>query len=166
MTYTKNQLTYLVILRLLIGWHFLYEGVVKLWNPEWSSKGFMMSSEWIFEDLFQTMAQNEGILSMVDFINVWGLTIIGLLLILGLFNKAVSIGGVALLAMYYLAHPPLVGIVSVLPTEGSYLIVNKNLIELFALLVICAFPTSHIIGIEHLIAKFRGAAIDESTDSK
>ena len=30
--YTNTQLTALVILRILIGWHFLYEGIVKVIN--------------------------------------------------------------------------------------------------------------------------------------
>ena len=32
-TYSESQLTGLVILRILIGWHFLYEGISKLINP-------------------------------------------------------------------------------------------------------------------------------------
>ena len=31
-TYSESQLTGLVILRILIGWHFLYEGISKLIN--------------------------------------------------------------------------------------------------------------------------------------
>ena len=38
-----------------------------------------------------------------------------------------------------------------IPMEGSYMIVNKILIEAFALLVVVAFPTSHIIGLDRLI---------------
>ena len=38
-TYTKWQLTVLVVLRILIGWHLLYEGIAKLLNPNWSSAG-------------------------------------------------------------------------------------------------------------------------------
>ena len=36
-TYSESQLTGLVILRILIGWHFLYEGISKLINPYWLS---------------------------------------------------------------------------------------------------------------------------------
>ena len=35
--YAGSQLNGLVLLRVLIGWHFLYEGVSKLINPYWSS---------------------------------------------------------------------------------------------------------------------------------
>ena len=35
------QLYGLVVLRVLIGWHFLYEGIAKLLNPYWSSAAFL-----------------------------------------------------------------------------------------------------------------------------
>src|SRR5262245_60820297 len=34
----------LVLLQLAIGWHFFYEGVWKLQNPSWSSKGYLKNS--------------------------------------------------------------------------------------------------------------------------
>ncbi|GAG09256.1 unnamed protein product, partial [marine sediment metagenome] len=37
------------------------------------------------------------------------------------------------------------------PVEGSYLIVNKNLIEMCALFVLTIFPTGTIIGLDRLI---------------
>ena len=35
--YTKAQMTWLMMLRLFIGWHFMYEGLVKIMNPKWTS---------------------------------------------------------------------------------------------------------------------------------
>ena len=32
--YTKAQMTWLMMLRLFIGWHFMYEGLVKIMNPQ------------------------------------------------------------------------------------------------------------------------------------
>ncbi|WP_262487011.1 hypothetical protein [Geofilum rubicundum] len=37
MALSSTQLTLLVITRVLIGWHFLYEGVSKIANPNWSA---------------------------------------------------------------------------------------------------------------------------------
>jgi len=37
------------------------------------------------------------------------------------------------------------------PGEGSYIIVNKNLIEAGALYVLYLFPTSQLIGLDRLI---------------
>lgn len=32
--YTKAQMTWQMMLRLFIGWHFMYEGLVKIMNPK------------------------------------------------------------------------------------------------------------------------------------
>ena len=140
-------------LRIVIGWHFLYEGIAKLSNPDWSSVGFLLDSKWIFSGLFQNMASNPSVLNTVDFLNMWGLVAIGLGLILGFLARPAIIGGIILLSFYYISHPPFVGITYAMPSEGSYLWVNKNLIELFALAVLYVFPTSCIIGIDRFLFK-------------
>src|SRR5438445_586327 len=35
---------FLVLLRLAIGWHFLFEGIDKINNPTWSSAGYLRES--------------------------------------------------------------------------------------------------------------------------
>jgi len=96
LNYSRCQLTLLVTLRVLIGWHFLYEGVAKLSNPDWSSVGFLLDSKWIFSGLFQNMASNPSVLNTVDFLNMWGLVAIGLGLILGFLTRPAIIGGIIL----------------------------------------------------------------------
>lgn len=147
----KVQLFWLVSLRVLIGWHFLYEGLVKLVNPNWSGVGYLLDSQGWFKELFYWFASSPEILKTVDFLNIWGLIAIGLGLILGLFTRAALFGGIALMAMYYLSHPPFIGLQYSLPMEGSYLIVNKTLIELAALAVLFVFPANRIIGLDGLI---------------
>lgn len=151
--YTSMQLFWLVALRILIGWHFLYEGLVKVANPNWSSAGYLMDSHGLLEGFFQSMAMNQSVLMVVDFINMWGLVAIGLGLILGCFSMIALSGGIILLLFYYFSHPPFVGLKYGLPMEGSYLVVNKNLIELAAMVVLLLFPTSKIVGIDRLILK-------------
>ena len=141
-TYTKFQLTWLVVLRVIIGWHFLYEGLVKVSNPHWTSYGYLMDSKGVFEGIFQFLSSNPEILNVVDFMNTWGLIAIGVSLILGFISRPAIIGGILLLALYYLSHPAFIGVKYALPTEGSYFIVNKTMIELIALAVLYVFPTS------------------------
>ena len=83
-TYSKPQLNALVILRILLGWHLLYEGIAKLWNPGWSAAGYLADSGWLFGGLFRAMASNSGLVGVIDAITIWGLILIGLGLILGL----------------------------------------------------------------------------------
>jgi thiosulfate dehydrogenase [quinone] large subunit len=145
-----SQKTALVLLRLLIGWHFLYEGVIKLYNPSWTAKGYLLSAEFL-KPVFAMMAK-EGVIGAIDTLNISLLIIVGVLLIAGFKTSWASIGGMLLLALYYLAHPPFTGITQG-PAEGSYWIVNKNLIELAALYVLYLFPTSVAFGIVGLFKK-------------
>lgn len=149
--YSKWQLWSLVILRVAIGWHFLYEGIVKLLNPNWSSLGYLMDSQGLFAGMFHSIAGNPTLLNIMDFINVWGLVLIGAGLIVGLFTRIASIAGMVLLAFYYLSHPAIIGANFAMPAEGNYLWVNKNLIELLTLWVIALFPTWKIIGLDRFL---------------
>ncbi len=150
--YTNWQVSTLVILRVLIGWHFLYEGFVKVVNPNWSAESFLYASQGPFAQLFINMAANPVALEVINFCNQWGLVLIGLSLILGLLSRWGSIGGVALLFMYYISNPPFIGLDATAAAEGSYLIVNKNLIELVSLFVLFLFPTGKIIGLDRLFS--------------
>jgi thiosulfate dehydrogenase [quinone] large subunit len=150
---TDIQLYVLVALRVLIGWHILYEGIAKLISPYWSSAAFLLDSKWIFSGLAKTIVSNPVFLTISDYGNMWGLTIIGFLLMIGLFNRYASLAGMILILSYYLFSPPLIGLEYSRPGEGSYIIVNKNLIEACALLVLYYFPTSHLIGLDRLLFK-------------
>lgn len=150
---SKPQTLWLVVLRVIIGWHFLYEGLVKVTNPNWSSVGYLTDSEGLLKEFFLSLAANQDILAVVDFVNIWGLIAIGAGLILGMFTRVALWSGILLLAMYYLSHPPFIGFNYALPMEGSYLIVNKILIELVAMVVLLLFPTGKIIGIDRLICR-------------
>ena len=151
--YTKFQLFWLVTLRVIIGWHFLYEGLVKVTNPNWSSVSFLLDSQGPFKGFFYSLASNPTILHVTDQLNVWGLIAIGLGLILGLLSRWALIAGIVLLGSYYLSHPPFVGLVYDMPMEGSYLIVNRILIELLALVVLLTFPSSKEVGLDRFIFK-------------
>ena len=155
MKYTKAQLSWLVILRMAIGWHFLYEGLVKLMNPNWSCVGFLLDSRGFMESFFHSLTSDPLTVNIIDQLNIWGLILIGLALILGFLARPVCIFGITLLTMYYLSHPPFTGLRYSVPHEGSYLIVNKNLIELIALAVLFVFPNSREIGIDRFIFKKR-----------
>lgn len=149
--YTGFQLTALVALRILIGWHFLYEGVAKITNPYWTSAGYLSESKWWLSEIFVSLAANPGALAVVDFLNKWGLVLIGIALMLGLLTRfAVAVGAI-LLFIYYVATPPFVGLSYAMPSEGAYLIVNKTLIEAVALLVLAAFPTGKHFGLDRLL---------------
>ena len=145
----------LLALRLLIGWHILYEGFSKLLIPNWSSLGFLNESKWILSGFSHWIISHPGLLSAVDFLNTWGLIAIGTGLILGLFTRVAALSGAILLFVYYLNNPPLIGLEYSVPTEGSYLIISKTLIESVALVAIAVFPSGLFAGLDIIIYRFR-----------
>jgi thiosulfate dehydrogenase (quinone) large subunit len=153
--YTPMQMTVLIVLRLLIGWHLLFEGFSKVLIPNWSSFGFLQESKWILAGFAKWVLTHPNALSVVDFLNTWGLIAIGLGLIVGLFTRLASIFGALLLFTYYLNNPPFIGLEYSVPTEGNYLVVSKTLIESVALVALAVFPTASIFGFDMFIWKFR-----------
>ena len=151
----KWQSGLLVVLRFLIGWHFLFEGISKLVHPEWSSFAFLLESRWIFSVIAGWITSNPGVLDTVDFLNTWGLIAIGLGLILGLFTRTAAFAGTALLGLYYLFNPPFTGMATAVPMEGNYLVVNKNLIEAVMLLLIAVSPAARLLGLDSLFSNFK-----------
>ena len=149
--YTHVQMIALVILRVFIGWHFLYEGVSKLLKDNWTAAGFLTQSKGVFAGLFHWMANDPEVLDIINFLNIWGLIAIGLGLILGCLTRLAAVFGALLVLMYYMVNPPLIGYFYSIPTEGSYLLINKNLVELAALFVIAVTYSGRYIGLDRII---------------
>ena len=149
------QQSILFIFRIAIGWHLLYEGITKLLMPDWSAAEYLSMSRWIFAPIFNWMASDPSVLVVVDFLNIWGLILIGLGLIFGFLTRIATIAGIVLLSLYYVSNPPFVGLDYGVPAEGHYLWVNKTLIEILALLVLAIFPTHHILTLDGLIDYLR-----------
>ena len=148
------QVYVLVVLRFLIGWQILFEGFSKLLNHSWTSAGFLGESKWILSGFSHWIVSHAGVLNTVDFLNTWGLIAIGLGLILGLFTRIAAISGAILLFVYYLNNPPLIGLEYSVPTEGSYLVVSKTLIEAVALVVLAVFPSGMFAGLDMLVSRY------------
>ena len=151
MALSRTQMTTVVVLRVLIGWHFLYEGLSKLTTPGWSAVGYLKQSRGPLADLFRWMASDASVLANVDLLNKWGLTAIGLGLILGCFTRLASASGFLVILLFYLCNPPFVGYFYAIPTEGSYLVVNKNLVEAAALVVVLVTNSGRAAGLDRII---------------
>jgi thiosulfate dehydrogenase (quinone) large subunit len=153
-TLSTFQLSSLVLLRILIGWHMLYEGLAKLLMPNWTSASFLRESQWILSGFSNWIMSNDGVLQVVDFMNTWGLIAIGLGLIVGLFTRLAAYAGAFLLLIYYMNNPPMIGLEYSLPSEGNYLIVSKTLIEAAALLFLGSFPSGKFFGLDIYMSRF------------
>ena len=144
-------------LRMLIGWHFLYEGLWKLIQPGgWSAMGYLKTSQWFAAPLFHYIAETPSLLRMCDLMNMWGLTLIGLALFLGVLIRPAAFFGIVLLAFYYIAQPPFLAATA----EGHYLWIDRNAVEAVAMLVVLFLPSYSLFG--WLVSKLRKRSSDDS----
>ncbi len=123
----------ITLFRVAIGWHFLYEGLAKLWAANWTATGFLANATGPFAGFYRWMASSEGLMNIIDPVNIAALVLIGLALFLGIAIRYAALSGITLLMLYYFAYPPFGGSLFA-PAEGSLFLVNKNLIEAIALL--------------------------------
>jgi thiosulfate dehydrogenase [quinone] large subunit len=159
MRLTGFQQFCLITLRTVIGWHFAYEGFYKLMLPgwsrtgqlvgAWSAAGYLKGATGPLAPTFHRMAESAGTMHAVDLIVPFGLLVVGLSLMLGLLTQLGCAGAIAFLALFYLSQPPFTGMPQT-GAEGTYLIVNKNLIELIAVTTVMAFRTGLIAGLDQL----------------
>ena len=162
MIWSKAQGVALVTLRTVIGWHFLYEGYYKLLLPAWSrsgaplgpwsAAGYLKGSTGPVAGLFHAMAQTPAMAGTIDVVVPLGLTLAGLSLMLGLFTQLGAWSALAFLTLFYLAAIPTGGI-PIAGAEGTYLLVNKTLVEWAAVLVIATFRTGELAGLDLLLAR-------------
>jgi thiosulfate dehydrogenase [quinone] large subunit len=160
---TGLQQIVLVLLRSLIGWHFAWEGFVKLWwpswsrggwpLPRWSAAGYLQGATGPFADSFRALGES-GWMPSIDVLIAGVLLLTGLSLMLGLFTQTGATAALLLLALFYVAYIPTLGVIG-RGAEGNYLFVNKNLVEAAAVLVLLVFRTGRIAGLDLLLADRR-----------
>ena len=124
---------FITILRMAIGWHFLYEGLSKILQGNWTASGFLLNTSGPFSGFYHSIASSPAILQVSDFLNMYGLLLIGLALSIGLFSRVASLTGALLLTLYYFAYPPF-GSPLMNTAEGHLFIVDRLFIEAAALL--------------------------------
>jgi uncharacterized membrane protein YphA (DoxX/SURF4 family) len=90
-------------------------------------------------------------LDLNNYMTAGSLVAIGFCLIAGLFTRPAALGGVGFLTLIYLCMPPWPGLPPNPLAEGHFLYVDKNLVEIIALLALAALPTGHWIGLDALL---------------
>ena len=151
--------TVLTVIRAAIGWHFLYEGISKLFMADWSAQAYLANATGFLSGFYHWMASSESLVQLIDVLNVYGLILMGLLLFLGLFVRLASAGGILLLLLYYFAYPPF-GISLFGSAEGNFYIINRNLIEA-AVLTWFLVSAQHGYGISRLLRSFRSKDVQD-----
>lgn len=87
----------------------------------------------------------------IDLATMYGLTVLGACLLLGLFSRTSALLSAAFLLTTYLCFPPFPWLPAAPNNEGYYLFVNKNLIEMLALLALATTASGRWFGLDALI---------------
>jgi len=148
-----NNRLFITILRVAIGWHFLYEGLSKILQGNWTASGFLLNTSGFFSGFYHVLASSPAILKLTDVLNIYGLFFIGLALFIGLFSRFASMAGALLLTLYYFAYPPF-GNPLMSASDGHLFIVDKLFIEAAALIFL-AFYKEKGYSIDTLLEIFR-----------
>jgi thiosulfate dehydrogenase [quinone] large subunit len=131
--------TWAAFLRVALGILFLYAGVTKIIDPAWSAAGYLHGAI-TFHGFYEALTA-PGIIGFIDFINKWGLTLLGLSLVLGLGVRISTLGGALLMALYYF---PVLKFPYIAP--HSFL-VDEHVVYFFALLILRDLRAGKIYGL-------------------
>lgn len=130
----------IVALRLSLGWLFFWAGITKILNPAWTSQKYLEGAK-AFAGFYHFLASS-SLLPYTNFINEWGLALIGVSLMLGVFVRLSGILGAVLMLLYYL---PILDFPY--PNAHSFL-VDEHIVYAAALLLLAAFRAGRTFGLE------------------
>ncbi|MBI5466488.1 MAG: DoxX family membrane protein [Candidatus Kerfeldbacteria bacterium] len=137
---TQAEKISLFLLRISIGWLLFYAGLTKVLEPTWSAAGYLAGAKTF--TAFYTWLASPGLLPIINFLNAWGVMLLGLALILGLFVRLSSWLGVLLMLLYYLP------ILDFPYPDAHSLIVDQHVIYALALIVLASFRAGSAFGLE------------------
>ncbi len=140
----KSTKITLLILRLSMGWLMLYAGITKVIDPEWSAAGYLGAAK-TFPGFFNWLASDQ-LLPFINFINEWGLTLLGVSLILGVFVRLSSVLGAILMLLYFLP-------VLDFPYAGYGFLVDEHIIYALVLILFAVTQAGRDWGLDAKIPK-------------
>ncbi|MEK7128841.1 MAG: DoxX family protein [Patescibacteria group bacterium] len=131
----------LFLLRVSMGWFIFYAGITKVLNPEWSAAGYLKGAK-TFVGFYEWLLQ-PNILPSINFLNEWGLTLVGISLILGLFVRLGSIFGAALMVLYYF---PILNF----PYPNPYtFLIDDHIIYALVMILLATLRAGRVWGLEN-----------------
>ncbi|MEK7194605.1 MAG: DoxX family protein [Patescibacteria group bacterium] len=120
-----TQKIILFLLRISVGWYMFYAGITKVMDPAWSAVGYLKGAK-LLPGLY-TWFTSPGVLPIINFVNEWGLTLLGVSLILGIFVKYSAPLGALMMLLYYI---PL----GIIHPDAHSMVVDDHVIFIFVLL--------------------------------
>lgn len=135
------------ILRILMGWTFLYAGLWQI-RDNFDTAGFL-DHVVTFHNAFAVFA-TPTMLPITDFLVKWGHLLIGLSLISGLLVRISGPFGVLLMIVYYFAHMKFPYI-----EESINYLVDYHLVYATVLVYLIKHRAGHVWGLDGVIERMR-----------
>ena len=136
----KYQSLALLLLRVSLGWLFLYAGYSKFTAANgFTAKQFLLNLQGPFAGFYQVFVGNP----MVDSLVVWGEILIGICLILGVLVRFSSFWGIVMMLLFYFAQYP----------PAHSFIVNDQLIYALLLVYLMVSNSGHFYGFDKILEK-------------
>lgn len=136
----KIMKIYIFLLRVSLGILFFYAGITKVLNPSWSAEGYLKGAKTLPE-LYNFLLQ-PAILPFINFINEWGLTLLGVSLLLGIFVRLSTKLGALLMLLYYI---PILNF----PYAGANsFLIDQHIIYILCLLLLGSAKVGRTWGLE------------------
>jgi thiosulfate dehydrogenase (quinone) large subunit len=132
----------LFLLRIGLGWMFLYAGISHLKDSNFAQEvGGYLAGAKTFAGFYHWLA-SPALLPVTAFMNEWGLALVGIALILGLFTRIASYGGMLMMILYYL-----VILQFPYPNAHAY-IVDEHVVYILGLFVLATFRAGQAYGLD------------------
>ncbi len=145
MTETKLDRGVIFVLRILMGWTFLYAGTWQIWT-NFDTAGFL--NHVVTLHAFFSIFAQPAVLPLTDFLVKWGHLLIGLSLISGLFVRISGPFGVLLMITYYFAHMKFPYI-----EENVNFLVDYHLVYATVIVWLIAHRAGHVWGLDGLVER-------------
>jgi len=124
------------VLRVGIGFVFLNAGLAKM--TDWTAAGYLQGATGPLAEWFTSLAGNP----LVDYLNIWGLTLIGLALVLGLLVRPASFFGIMIMVLYYLSD---------LEGNTAHGLVDEHIVYALIFVLFLSGGIGHVFGLDGLI---------------
>jgi thiosulfate dehydrogenase [quinone] large subunit len=134
---------FMLLLRLTMGWIFLWSGIDKL-VTDFSASGFLLhSTQGPLTFWFHSLGGSQTALNVVNPLVIWGEILIGFTLVFGIFTRSGLFWGAVMMMLFYLAQFP--------PTTNPFMDEHLVYIVIFGLLG--ALGAGHILGVDAWIER-------------
>ncbi len=133
-----------VLVRFLMGWFMFFDGLKILMTPGWSASGFLLNAK-TFPALYAWFAEPFNLV-WVNPLNSWGITLIGVALMLGVFVRPAAWAGLLLMLLYYFPH-------NVFPYVTYGYIVEEHIIYAAVFALIALLPAAQTMSLSQVLQK-------------